>query len=270
MPAFKQPKGAYLYKKNHEWVKVAKYGFQSPNRVWGEYWHRFNTITIPLMDEDAYFADALGAARRASDREHLEQLLSEKYDERRRDLEKLLSKIAMDTFLPEGGPLPEAIGSAALKAGQTGSFDSFLEALCGLVYGWEGKGGDGAEKPPQVCARERRLTPSLTRRVAMLAGMTVTTSETGPIAAAGTLSRKKTKRSTRLASGPTRRPRQKTRMARGSRSRMLQSGARRMDRQFNNSCRTRRRGKVEMEAPVSWPDRRQHRTHTMSCLRREY
>ena len=106
----------------------------------------------PVDGRGRVLSDALDAARHADDRVHLEQLLSDKYDEHRRGFEKLLSKIAMDAYLPEGGPLPEAIGSAALKAGQMGSFGSFLQVLCGIVYGWEGE--HSAEKSPQVCAGE--------------------------------------------------------------------------------------------------------------------
>ncbi|ROT39467.1 hypothetical protein SODALDRAFT_322869 [Sodiomyces alkalinus F11] len=77
--------------KEKAWIGVAKRGFRSPWKLWNEYCKRFNTITIPLLDEDAYFADAISAARHARDCDHLEELLAKKFEERRRELELLVS-----------------------------------------------------------------------------------------------------------------------------------------------------------------------------------
>ena len=63
--------------KDIQWQAFAKVGCRDSRYLWADYWQRFNTITIPLLDEDAFFSDALAAAKLAQNREHLEELLDE-------------------------------------------------------------------------------------------------------------------------------------------------------------------------------------------------
>lgn len=137
MPAFQPP--VYVRSKNRKWFKTAKPGFCHPERLWNEYWQRYNTITIPILDEDAYFADALAAARRAENRKHLEEILAETSKQRRADLERLLSEIAVASIRLRH-PFPSEVAhGAAFKVGSTGSLDSFLQFVCGFTFGWPGR-----------------------------------------------------------------------------------------------------------------------------------
>lgn len=125
-------------------MKVAKPGFQHPKKLWEEYWDCYNTIKIPLRDEDAYFTDALAAAGRAENREHLEELLAEKSRERRRDLEGLVQDVALASIYRHRHPsMSDAVRKSAHKIGQSGSLDSFLQFVCGVAFGWP----DGYEEP---------------------------------------------------------------------------------------------------------------------------
>ncbi|SPO07166.1 uncharacterized protein DNG_09860 [Cephalotrichum gorgonifer] len=146
MPAFQPP--VYVKRKNKAWARVAKTGFRHPKKVWGEYWQRYNTITIPILDEDAYFAEAIMAAGRAKDRGHLEELLAKRSKQRREDLESLIVDVAL-AAIRLSHPFPSgAARKAALKAGRTGRLDSFLQFVCGVTFGWPERGGE--EDLPQI------------------------------------------------------------------------------------------------------------------------
>ncbi|KAK1975276.1 hypothetical protein LZ30DRAFT_738072 [Colletotrichum cereale] len=122
MPAFEPPQ--MTYKKDKAWIHTAKPGFCNPKILWSDYWQRFNTMAVLILDEDAFFADALAAAKYAENCEHLEELLATKHEERCRDIENAyLSTHTCD---------------AVLKIGQTGSLDSFIQFVCGVVFGWKG------------------------------------------------------------------------------------------------------------------------------------
>ncbi|KAK3384694.1 hypothetical protein B0T24DRAFT_674433 [Lasiosphaeria ovina] len=103
--------------------------------LWKDYWQRFNTITIPLLDEDAFFSDALAAARAAQSRTHLEELLGEKSKERRKELEQLIPSIGL-AAVSLATPFPsETARLAAAKVGRTGSLDSLLQFVGGAIWG---------------------------------------------------------------------------------------------------------------------------------------
>ncbi|KAK2006153.1 hypothetical protein LZ32DRAFT_611518 [Colletotrichum eremochloae] len=134
MPAFQPP--GMTYEKNKAWRRIAKPDFSNPKMIWGDYWRRFNTITVPLLDEDAYFADVMAAAKHAENRGHLEELLAEKHEERRRDLDKAIRDIALSSIYFRQHSSSRTTRDAALKIGQTGSMDSFIQFVCGVIFGW--------------------------------------------------------------------------------------------------------------------------------------
>ncbi|KAK1659891.1 hypothetical protein BDP55DRAFT_562151, partial [Colletotrichum godetiae] len=134
MPAFQPPK--MTYEKNKAWRRIAKPDFHNPKMIWGDYWRRFNTIAVPLLDEDAYFADIMAAAKHAENRGHLEELLAAKHEERRRDLDNFVRDIALSSINFRQHFSSTSTRDAALKIGQTGSMDSFIQFVCGVVFGW--------------------------------------------------------------------------------------------------------------------------------------
>ena len=125
--------------KDKRWQAFAKPGLRDSRYLWKDYWQRFNAITIPLLDEDAFFADALAAAKEAQNREHLKELLGEKSNERRRELDKIVTEISYATVFDRNRCSSEAAWSAAYKVGGAGSLDSFVRSASGIVWGW----GDG-------------------------------------------------------------------------------------------------------------------------------
>ncbi|KAK4141208.1 uncharacterized protein C8A04DRAFT_39244 [Dichotomopilus funicola] len=136
--------------KDARWRTFANVGCRDTRPLWADYWPRFNTITIPLLDEDAFFSDALAAAREAKDRNHLEELLAEKSKARRAELEGVLDKILRAAIFDTNPSSPEPAWDAAEKAGRSGSLDSFLQLASGVVWGW-GEKQVGEHKPqPEV------------------------------------------------------------------------------------------------------------------------
>jgi hypothetical protein len=122
--------------KDLRWQAFAKVGCRDSRPLWTDYWQRFNTITIPLLDVDAFFSDALAAAKVARNREHLEELLDEKSKERRTELENVLNEVLHAAIFKRNPSSPEAAWNTAEKVGRSGSLDSFVQLTSGIVWGW--------------------------------------------------------------------------------------------------------------------------------------
>ncbi|KAK0718953.1 hypothetical protein B0T21DRAFT_386606 [Apiosordaria backusii] len=140
--------------KDIRWQAFANVGCRDSRLLWTTYWKRFNTITIPLLDEDAFFSDALAAAKVARNREHLEELLDEKSKERRAELESVVDKIPCAAVFDKNPFPPEAAWDAVDKVGRSGSLDSFMQLVSGIVWGWD-EGQLGEHRP----RRERSRSP---------------------------------------------------------------------------------------------------------------
>ena len=149
-------------KKNKEWIEVAKPGFRHPARLWGEYRQRYNTITIPLLDEDDYFADAIAAARRAENREHLEELLAEKSEERRRNLEDLTSQIALASIYHRNRFRSSTAKKFASQVSREKSLHSFLQFVCDAVFDWAD--ADDGDDPSRTDKEHERDVSAGSRR----------------------------------------------------------------------------------------------------------
>ncbi|KAK3311688.1 uncharacterized protein B0T15DRAFT_499619 [Chaetomium strumarium] len=106
-------------------------GCRDSRPLWTDYWQRFNTITIPLLDEDAFFSDPLAAAKVARNREHLE-LLEEKSKERGAELEKVLDEIPYAVIYDKNPSSPKPAWDAVRKVGRSGSLDSFIRLASGI------------------------------------------------------------------------------------------------------------------------------------------
>lgn len=78
------------------------------------------------MDEDAYFADALSAAKYAENCKHLEELLANKHKERCWDLKQVVCNVALLSIYLQQIFLLTATCNVALKISQTSSLDSFI------------------------------------------------------------------------------------------------------------------------------------------------
>ncbi|AEO57171.1 hypothetical protein MYCTH_2303014 [Thermothelomyces thermophilus ATCC 42464] len=140
--------------KDIRWQASAKVGCRDSRPLWTDYWQRFNTITIPLLDEDAFFSDALAAEKVAQDRRHLEELLEKKSKERRAELETVVDKILYTAMFDKNPFSPEAAWDAVDKVGRSGSLDSFIQLASGIIWGW-GERQLGERRP----RRERSPSP---------------------------------------------------------------------------------------------------------------
>ena len=123
-----------LKDRNEKWVKVAKPGFNNPKKLWGEYRQRYNTITIPLQDTDAYFTDAIAAARIAENRKHFEELLAETFNKRQAELENLKNKVAHATIYEHARFRSDTARKFASRAAREMSLDIFFQLLCDQVF----------------------------------------------------------------------------------------------------------------------------------------
>ena len=122
------------------WIQTANnIEFRDPKVLWNELWLRYNTETISLLDENAFFADALCVAKHAKDRQELEDLLAKRMKERREELRVVLNDIGLAVVYHRHNLESKAASRAALKVVRTTSLDSFLQFVGGSMFGWAGE-----------------------------------------------------------------------------------------------------------------------------------
>ena len=135
-----KPRSFLNRKLNKIWIQTANSSeFRDPKVLWNELWSRYNTQTISLLDENAFFADALCIAKHAKDRQELEDLLAKKMKERREELRVVLDEIGLAVLYHKHKLESEAASWAALKITRTTSLDSFLQFVGGSMFGWAGE-----------------------------------------------------------------------------------------------------------------------------------
>lgn len=124
---------------NVKWYHMGCDSFSNPKLLRSRYWNRYNTITIPLLDTDDFYSDALAAARESQSREELEKLLDEKHKQRRQELEDLMKEIG-EKYISE---------SSRDRAGRSvafnGSLASLVRFISGSVFGWDDKSNTSPE-----------------------------------------------------------------------------------------------------------------------------
>ncbi|KAL7900155.1 hypothetical protein HDV63DRAFT_370508 [Trichoderma sp. SZMC 28014] len=81
MGRFDAPDPGYQNTKNTQWYHAAPRDIRSPDQLWKEYWQRFNTFSIPLLDEEGYFKIATTIAKDSRSKEDFERRF-EKHNER--------------------------------------------------------------------------------------------------------------------------------------------------------------------------------------------
>lgn len=135
MPPFKPPQ--IPNQRDQHWRNSVRLEFRDPSIVWDDLWHQFNSIQIPLLDEDAFYADAICVAREARDRQHLDELMGQKMEQRLQELTRAVEMIATSSILARGTLLTKAARNSALKVGRTGSLDSFVQFVSETISGWD-------------------------------------------------------------------------------------------------------------------------------------
>lgn len=75
------------------WIREAKPSFRDPGLLHRKYWKLYNTVTIPLLSPEEFYADALAAARDSETTRELEQTLAKKCEQRREELERVFKTV---------------------------------------------------------------------------------------------------------------------------------------------------------------------------------
>lgn len=112
---------------------------QDPELLWGDYWERFNTVKIPILEEYAYFDTALEIAKLSKNKEEFEQRFEERNTKHKEEVLKFMSKTWTEAmFDPEVSQrgCPDALVKVKYAC-STGCLQDFLQVLKGVVYGWE-------------------------------------------------------------------------------------------------------------------------------------
>ncbi|RFU78267.1 hypothetical protein TARUN_3965 [Trichoderma arundinaceum] len=137
MPPFKAPWPGNQRTRNHLWAKAAHTGMGDPDRLWGDYWNRFNTIQIPIFDDEEYFETAIAILKASKDEQDFERKFEETNKQRQEVLLSLMSKAAGRAVYHDKVFPCKAAWNTVLDVCQTGCFEHFLRLLQGTAFGWE-------------------------------------------------------------------------------------------------------------------------------------
>ncbi|TFB00341.1 hypothetical protein CCMA1212_007907 [Trichoderma ghanense] len=132
---FESPNPRHHKHKNAEWRRTAPPHIKHPDFLWGDYWRRFNTMQIPLFDEDEYYDIAIAVAKESNDQEEFEK----RFERINRQQWKKLTAV-MDHALKDALANAESFTSndawlTAVYASQTGCLQYFVQLLEGVVSG---------------------------------------------------------------------------------------------------------------------------------------
>ncbi|PNP46717.1 hypothetical protein TGAMA5MH_01668 [Trichoderma gamsii] len=116
--------------KNTQWSEAAPPGMRSPDHLWGEYWHRFNTFRIPLFDKEDYFRIAMTIAKDSRSIQEFDRKFEEHNKRRHKELRSMLKNMYWD--LEETLPT-RAVHSAASDAQNLGCLEHLVRLLNGYI-----------------------------------------------------------------------------------------------------------------------------------------
>ncbi|KAM0463011.1 hypothetical protein ACHAPV_003136 [Trichoderma viride] len=102
MARFDAPNPTYEAERNAQWSKAAPPGMRSPDHLWGEYWQRFNTFSIPISDSNGYFAIAMTVAKVSKNKADFERRFAEENERRLHELHSVLNDMFWD--IPRRSP----------------------------------------------------------------------------------------------------------------------------------------------------------------------
>ncbi|PTB64386.1 hypothetical protein BBK36DRAFT_1179311 [Trichoderma citrinoviride] len=139
MPPFQNARPHYKRRTLRIWNNQVGPDLRDPELLWGMDWERFNTVRIPVLEEDEYFERALEIAKGAKDREDFERSFRERNAKDWAELLDLMSDITRHTLYNDERdvfPCRDAWWKTR-KASQTGSLMDFVRLLKGVAFGWE-------------------------------------------------------------------------------------------------------------------------------------
>ncbi|KAM0486974.1 hypothetical protein ACHAPX_000241 [Trichoderma viride] len=91
MTRFDAPNPAYEGTRNAQWSDAAPPDMRSPDHLWGEYWQRFNTFSIPISDSVGYFEMAMTIAKASKNKADFEQKFAQENERRLHQLHSVLN-----------------------------------------------------------------------------------------------------------------------------------------------------------------------------------
>ncbi|KAL7929145.1 hypothetical protein V8C35DRAFT_316365 [Trichoderma chlorosporum] len=135
MPAFQTLKPYFSQSQLRDWYDNVD--ADMPNHP-GKYWERFNTIRIPILDEDDFLKTAIEIAKRAKgSKAEFERLFKERNAKQKQKLIQFMSKTIYQTiYHNEIFPCKDA-KDTVYRVGLTGCLLDFLLLLNGIAFGWE-------------------------------------------------------------------------------------------------------------------------------------
>ncbi|KAL7894784.1 hypothetical protein HDV63DRAFT_382482 [Trichoderma sp. SZMC 28014] len=137
MSRFKVPKPPYYHSENCRWQENKQPDLRDPDLLWVEYWRRFNTIQLPIFQEEEFFNHAMAIAKVAKNREEFEDLFEKMNRQQHERLMALMDKAGNAAiYNNEIFPCKEA-EYTALNISRTGCFIYFAKLLQGSIVGWE-------------------------------------------------------------------------------------------------------------------------------------
>ncbi|UKZ79678.1 hypothetical protein TrVFT333_007438 [Trichoderma virens FT-333] len=138
MAPFQAPKWYTQKTKNDLWSETVPIDMSNvKTQLWGQYWNRFNTFAIPIMDVNKYFETAMAIAKTSRDEKDFER----QFDKINKQRQEILLK-TMQTLMKEINDrgkiiFPcEDVENIAHAACRTGCFDYFIRLVNGSVTGW--------------------------------------------------------------------------------------------------------------------------------------
>ncbi|KAL7939298.1 hypothetical protein V8C35DRAFT_326385 [Trichoderma chlorosporum] len=145
MPPFEAPRPPFRSSQLRTWFDNVEPRMQ--NHLWGDYWKRFNTMTIPILGESDYFNAAIEVAKLAKGRKaecrkaEFERMFEERIKKQREKVLSFMAKAAHQTIYSRIFPCEDAQDIVS-QVCLTGSLLDFLRLLNGNAFVWE---ADAAE-----------------------------------------------------------------------------------------------------------------------------
>ncbi|KAL7929143.1 hypothetical protein V8C35DRAFT_316361 [Trichoderma chlorosporum] len=141
MPPFQPPRPPFRSSQLRAWSNTVEPEMR--NLLWGDYWHRFNTVQIPILGEDDYFKNAVEVAKLAKGQKaEFERMFEERNRKRQDKLISQMAKAANQTIYKDDiFPCKDAL-IAVSEVCLSGCLTHFLRLLNGTAYGWEADAAD--------------------------------------------------------------------------------------------------------------------------------
>ncbi|EHK22426.1 uncharacterized protein TRIVIDRAFT_60712 [Trichoderma virens Gv29-8] len=153
MSPFEAPSPYNQRSRNKAWIDSGPRGARDPDYLWGECWHRFNTMQIPMYDVKAYFDTAMALAKASKDKEDFEKKFEKAKQRQYKEMLDFMHKSSLRTIYEDKLFACEAAENTTFDACRSGCLEHFMRLLKGTAFGWE---ADEVEEEAQPSIEEER------------------------------------------------------------------------------------------------------------------